>query len=959
MRRSRWRQRFWRSRRSPRARRADSRAVAGALLAACALSHVLLVIHASRVPVALIETSLSQEVRRFREILRDRLLDFLGHAAEDPRWQALASAPGGALEKTAFDTWRHSDLGKSGTRSAVAVMDTQDRVVTSFAYGLPDSVFQDAAPYPPRPADPSGPSAPGAPALSETALTVLSLRVPLLRGDAVLLRGQTPIGRISAMVSTEWDNLPFLTRSDPLLGALSARGGERTYDEYFGGPPLFVAYGRSGEVLSPSSEQIAALPSFLLDIKKPVWTTVSLAGTSYRTCVFPTPDGPRGIGYVPEEPVAIIAGFLRALVVLLPLIGAVLAMGIVLRPGMPLAALSPGRWIASLWSSYPRRLQTVVLASALLPLLLISAVFRNTIEQKAREGVEQAGMRTAATIRRLVEDYAESGAAGSGEALRIDSRTLFWLSRTVHQDIHLFLNEELFATSRGDPEASGLRSFRLDPAVARALARRRAPQIVTSETPGTGGTGLVYAPVRLSGGPGEGVLAVPLGPQELVVARIGEAIADALLVATLGLGLTLAAIGYLFARRLAVPIRELAGASARIAAGRLDVRVRAGGGDEIGRLVDSFNHMAAALGEQREDLRRRKDYIEAILLNVTTGVISTGPDGVIRTSNPAASLILGVPVEIAGRNLFDVLRAGTALDPILDLWSRGSAQGGAADPAEVSIRRDGDEIRLRSVVLPLAETPGVAPGWIYLLEDVTEVMRSNRLEAWAEMARRIAHEIKNPLTPIQLSAEHLLRVRRDRVEGSEAIVEQCVGTILDQVRALREISSEFSTYARLPGLRLEPVKLRDTLEAVLSPYRRSPPAGVTIEIEAEDVEPLAADRLVLQRAFVNLVENALKAMESGGVLRVSLRSLSGAPDPAAEIVVQDTGEGMTPATLARIFEPYFSTRDGGTGLGLAIARRAIEEHGGTITAESVPSRGTRMIVRLPLRDGPGKPPPTG
>ena len=664
---------------APRARRADSRVLAAALLAACVLSHVLLVIQASKVPVALIETSLSQEVRRFKEILRDRLLDFLGDAIQEPRWQALASSPGGALEKTAFDTWRHSDLGKSGTRSAVAVMDLQGRVVTSFAYGLPDSVFQDAAPSLPPPREPDSPSG-NSPVLTETALTVLSLRIPLLRGDATLLRAQTPIGRISAMVSTEWDNLPFLTRSDPLLGALSARGNERIYDEYFGGPPLFVAYGRSGEVLSPSSEQIAALPSHLLDLTGPVWTSVGLAGTSYRTCVFPTPDGPRGIGYVPQRPVAIIAGFLRALVVLLPLIGAVLAVGVLLRPGTPLSALSPASWIASLWSSYPRRLQTVVLASALLPLLLISAVFRNTIEQKAREGVEQAGMRSAATIRRLIEDYAESGAAGSGEALRIDSRTLFWLSRTVHQDIHLFLDEELFATSRGDPEASGLRSFRLDSTVARALARRRAPQIVTAETSATGGTGLVYAPVRLSGGPKDGVLAVPLGPQERVVARIGEAIADALLVATLGLGLTLAAIGYVFARRLSVPIRELASASARIASGRLDVRVRAGSGDEIGRLVDSFNNMAAALGEQREDLRRRKDYIEAILLNVTTGVISTGPDGIIRTSNPAASFILGVPVEIAGRNLFEVLRAGTGLDPVLGLWSRAAAMGKSGDP---------------------------------------------------------------------------------------------------------------------------------------------------------------------------------------------------------------------------------------------------------------------------------------
>jgi two-component system nitrogen regulation sensor histidine kinase NtrY len=202
-----------------------------------------------------------------------------------------------------------------------------------------------------------------------------------------------------------------------------------------------------------------------------------------------------------------------------------------------------------------------------------------------------------------------------------------------------------------------------------------------------------------------------------------------------------------------VPIHDLALASRSIAGGELGVRVRPRGKDEVRQLIDAFNRMAAPLSEQREDLRRRKDYIEAILLNVTTGVISTDARGVVRTSNPAASFVLGLPVDLVGRHLFEELRGRTDLAPVLAAWTGTKAGTGPTAAREVSIRRDGREVRLRSVVLPLAETDDGVPGSIFLVEDVTEVMRSNRLAAWAEMARRIAHEIKNPLTPIQLSAE--------------------------------------------------------------------------------------------------------------------------------------------------------------------------------------------------------------
>jgi two-component system nitrogen regulation sensor histidine kinase NtrY len=321
--------------------------------------------------------------------------------------------------------------------------------------------------------------------------------------------------------------------------------------------------------------------------------------------------------------------------------------------------------------------------------------------------------------------------------------------------------------------------------------------------------------------------------------------------------------------------------------------------------------------------------------------------------HPAAAILLGLPAAgLEGRNLLDELGRSDAMAPLVALWSESHLalrSGEAADPREISIRRNGDEARLRSVVLPLIEAGPGLTGRIYLVEDVTEVMRSNRLAAWAEMARRIAHEIKNPLTPIQLSAEHLLRVRSDGSADFDRTLHECVATILGQVSALREISSDFSAYSRLPDLHREPTDLAALVRATAAPYRSSPPPGIRVEEALAPVPSVLVDARVLRRALVNLIENALQAMDGGGTLGLALASEATPQGEVARIDVTDTGEGMSPETAARIFEPYFSTRDTGVGLGLAIARRAVEEHGGTITAESALGKGTCMTVRLPLR----------
>jgi two-component system nitrogen regulation sensor histidine kinase NtrY len=271
---------------------------------------------------------------------------------------------------------------------------------------------------------------------------------------------------------------------------------------------------------------------------------------------------------------------------------------------------------------------------------------------------------------------------------------------------------------------------------------------------------------------------------------------------------------------------------------------------------------------------------------------------------------------------------------------------GRAEAREVDLQTEDQPRRFRFVRVELPDPAGGSVGTLVLLDDVTELMRSNQLAAWAEMARAIAHEIKNPLTPIQLSTEHLGRLLDDRHEGATDDERACLETIIKQVRALYDIAGEFSAYAKLPVLAPEPTDPAAFMRDVVSPYRVSNPRGITVAERYDETPPMAADAKVLSRAVINLIENALQAMPGGGTLTVGVRH--GDPDGPVELSVTDTGPGLSGEVRRRLFEPYFSTKSSGTGLGLAIARRAVEAHGGTIEVESVPQQGTTFRIHIPV-----------
>jgi two-component system, NtrC family, nitrogen regulation sensor histidine kinase NtrY len=231
----------------------------------------------------------------------------------------------------------------------------------------------------------------------------------------------------------------------------------------------------------------------------------------------------------------------------------------------------------------------------------------------------------------------------------------------------------------------------------------------------------------------------------------------------------------------------------------------------------------------------------------------------------------------------------------------------------------------------------------------SELERTQRLEAWADMARQVAHEIKNPLTPIQLSAEHARRVNIDRGRPLSPVLDDCINAILSQVRLLRQIAAEFSSFASSATARPEPTHLADLLEEVVGPYRSGLAGRIALDVRVPERLPaINIDRTLLGRAITNVIENALHAMPSGGTLTIVVdQRLSVDGRGATVIEITDTGVGMDQEAMAKIFEPYFSTKAAGTGLGLTIAKRNVELNGGTIGVRSEKGAGTTVTIRLP------------
>lgn len=436
------------------------------------------------------------------------------------------------------------------------------------------------------------------------------------------------------------------------------------------------------------------------------------------------------------------------------------------------------------------------------------------------------------------------------------------------------------------------------------------------------------------------------------------------------------------ARGIATPIKALAEASNEIARGNLAHRVTTIADDELALLAESFNQMTTQLEENRKRieagaaelrdknlaLRERRNYIETVLQSLSTGVISLDENDCVTTLNASAARMLVLADKIEDNPKLSSLIASDDWVVVDRLLRRARRTGSATEQTQLesgSVNGSGPlPVSMSATALP--DSRGPRRGVVLVIEDLSELLAAQRAAAWSEVARRMAHEIKNPLTPIQLSAERIAKsygratanggrngasVRPD--DGIDekrvaAVISECTETIAREVAGLKAMVDEFSRFARLPAIRLELANLNEVVTHAAGLYQERLD-GVTLTLDLDrDLPSSMLDVEQIKRVFVNLIDNALEALTSvTDEKRITIVTTHEAEKSLLRAEVVDTGQGIEPADLRRLFEPYFSRRDSGTGLGLAIVQRIIMEHGGHIRAERNHPHGARFVIELP------------
>ncbi len=766
----------------------------------------------------LVETQYSLEALRHREALLGTLEQAEREIDRIPNLPGLvrADVPGVSTEP-AFVVWSETALARRRLTSSVELYAADGRLVSRFALNFPEyeasaqttrsesctwRLFGEARPF-------------GA-----------EERAALHAERALCDAGGKAAGAIVLHVMLDYSALPFISPESPYRAVFRAERPSREP-----GHPRQIAlviYGWSLLPVYTSGVQVWALDDALFErsyrSRAGFWASLGGRDETWHVYFANDRSGIYAVGYpaLSSFDHLVHLAELAMLAAAFYLLG-LAAMGVFNRVARG-RAWTRRALLRDIRASFYRKLLIAFVAASVIPVLSLALVIRTYFATRLRVDVNAEAARTATIAQHALEELAALLRLAGLSAPPINDDLMVEVSQMIGRDVNVFEGASLLATSQRDLFASGLLPTRTPEDVYRELVLQRRPTFVGEDTVGDLRYLVAAAPVRATGR--DAVVTVPLASRQQEIEREIEELDRGLLLAVLVFIIVGAAIGLPTAERIADPIRRLTRAAHRIARGDFDTRVAVRSIDELRRLVDAFNQMAAELKTHQQQLER-----------------------------------------------------------------------------------------------------------------------THRLEAWAEMARQVAHEIKNPLTPIQLSAEHLRRVHADRGEPLSPVLDSCVDSILGQVRLLRQIAGEFSSFASSPTARPAPAGVRALLDEVVAPYRTGLDGRIDVHVDCPPSVPdVMADKGLVARALTNIIENALHAMPGRGALHISV----GVEAEHVAIAVRDTGVGMDEDALARVFEPYFSTKATGTGLGLTIASRNVELSGGTIAVASRKGEGTTVTIRLPI-----------
>lgn len=402
--------------------------------------------------------------------------------------------------------------------------------------------------------------------------------------------------------------------------------------------------------------------------------------------------------------------------------------------------------------------------------------------------------------------------------------------------------------------------------------------------------------------------------------------------------------GLALAKGITVPIQRLAEGTHEVAQGNLDYRIETSGDDEIGTLVASFNQMTEDLKHTHSELEQRRQYMETLLANITAGVISVDRSGRVTIVNKAAEQTLGIEAsEVLHRHYEEGLRT-PELQPLLDVIEQ--VQGGVGVKSVIRLGGPDSSRTFMTAAASLQDDKGHTLGFMVFMEDITEIQNVQRVEAWREVARRIAHEIKNPLTPIQLSAQRLRKRYENVLDGDGSVLDKCTATIIRQVDELKTLVNEFSNFARLPTAQLAADDLNEVVREALFLFKEGHREVEFDFSEQASIPSVELDREQIKRALFNLLDNAVASLNGTG--RIEIATRFDETFGMVRLEVADEGEGIAREDRGRVFEPYYSTKKDGTGLGLSIVGTIVADHRGYIRVRPNQPHGTRFIMEFPV-----------
>ncbi len=770
----------------------------------------------------LVETRFAPQAFNQRHTIQSLLAESLTQIDQFPGLSDLLTAGIEPAAETptidrAFQVWRVTSMASYPLTSSVELYGPDGALLSRFAFNLPEDLSAAA-----RWQEPTC----GWEIFEEVSPFFAEERRVLHAGRAACLPDGRKAGSIVVHSMLDYENLPFISSQSPYVELLRPEDPLRSED-VAGRDVAFAFYGWSRTPLYASGD--AAWPlndavfQQVLQSRAARWAKLERGDDRFDVYLMNDRGGIYALGFPVTPPLGHLVNLAEVTVLAALSYLLLLALSRLFRALGRRDMVAPAL-LREVRASFYRKLFLAFVLAAIVPVIALALITRAYVAAQMRSTIESEAVQTASAARRVVEDLAAPRAARQGVA--VDDNLMVWVSRLIDQDVNIFSGPRLLATSERNLFASGLLPTRTPGDVYSGLMLRNEAATVTREQ--IGAFEYMVAATPVDARQLEAMLTVSLTSRQQEIDQDVAALDRRVLLAALLCILAGAAIGYSMAERIADPVNRLTRATRRIAHGDLDARIAATSSDELRRLVQAFNSMAADLQRQRAELER-----------------------------------------------------------------------------------------------------------------------THRLEAWAEMARQVAHEIKNPLTPIQLNAEHLRRVHADRGEPLGPVLQECVGTILHQVKLLRRIASEFSSFASSPTAKLTNVDVAELLRDIIDPYRPGLSDRIHFDVALPaGIPPVRVDRTLISRAITNIIENALHAMPERGSLQVQVWSADG----AAHITVADTGAGMDEEALVRAFEPYFSTKATGTGLGLPIAKRNVELNGGAIAVRSERDRGTSVDITLPLAE---------